>query len=514
MEKNSSKENLKQKALSSSGWGFLDKGISIFVQFIIGIVLARLLPPSDFGLIGLAMIVVGFGQIFVNLGLGSALIQKQNITERHVRVVFTISVIAGIILALLVLAGAPLAAIVLDNENVTPIIRSLSIIFVIGGFQIPSQALLKKELDFRHIFYVSLAQSILYGVVSTTLALAGFGVWSLVIGTILQRFISLLGSYRYVQHSIKPLIARKELSDLIHFGSGMTLNGIFNYFALQGDYFMVGRLLGANALGLYSKAYSLMQMPTRRFVSVLSNVLFPAASKIQDDPRRLRNVFLKTMRTIAFITIPICLLLIIIAPELIIGLYGEDWRGAITPLQILAGFGVLRAMYNAGGSFLRAKGWVYKLFWANFAYGVIMIIGVWIGVQQYGLAGAAWAVGVAIFVIWYIIMDLNCRTMSIKRVEILKTLVPGLWVGALTALPAALAKGLILLYFPNYLIRLVILVIMGLIFLLLSILLLPQRMLYFMPYELMEATKSYVPIKGQKNYLKLLKFMSPETYKS
>src|SRR5699024_4557037 len=122
----------------------------------------------------------------------------------------------------------------------------------------------------------------------------------------------------------KPLIARKEFSDLIGFGSGMTLSGIFNYFALQGDYFMVGRLLGANALGLYAKAYSLMQMPTRRFVSVLSNVLFPAASKIQGDTKRLRNVFLKTMRTIAFITIPICLLLIIIAPEFIVGLYGED----------------------------------------------------------------------------------------------------------------------------------------------------------------------------------------------
>ena len=105
--------------------------------------------------------------------------------------------------------------------------------------------------------------------------------------------------------------------------------------------------------------------------------------------------------------------------------------------------------------------------------------------------------------------------MNIKRVEILKMLVPGLWVGILTALPTILIKALILSYFPNYLIRLVILATMGLISLLLSVFLLPQKKLYFMPYELMEAIKSYVPTKGQKNYLKLLKLMSPsETYKS
>lgn len=499
--------NLKQKAVSSSGWGFLDKGSNVIAQFLIGIVLARLLPPSDFGLIGLAMIVIGFGQIFVNLGLGPALIHKQNISERHIRVVFTTSLIAGIILMILVFTSAPLVAVIFNNENVIPVVKVLSVIFVIAGFQVPSQAILKKELDFRNIFYVSFGKSILYGIVSIALALFGFGVWSLVIGSIIQRLISLLGSYWYIRHSLKPLFAQKEILDLAHFGSGMTLNGIFNYFALKGDYFMIGRILGTEALGLYTKAYNLMQAPTSQFVSVLSDVLFPTASKIQSDSDRVRSVFLKTMQVIAFVTIPFCSLMILIAPEFIVGLYGENWKGAVVPFQILGGFGVFRAMYNAGGSFLRAKGWVYGLFGANICYGITMLTGVWLASNIFGLNGAAWAVGFAICVIWGIIMELNCRSMNIKRLEIIQLLIPGIIIGAAIVIPIIILKGIFTEYLVNNLIGLLIFGVLGVILFLSGIFLLPQKSLNFIPYELLTVGKQFIPDKFSGVYSIMIRFI-------
>jgi PST family polysaccharide transporter len=504
---NNQSDNLKQKAVSSTAWGFLDKGSNVVVSFIIGIVLARLLPPSDFGLIGLAMIVVGFGQIFVNLGLGPALIHKQDITQRHIRVVFTTSVIASIILALVVYLGAPLASVILDSNQVKPIVEALSVIFIIAGLQIPSRAILTKRLDFKHLFYVSLTKSVLYGIVTITLALMGFGVWSLVIGNIFQRLVSLIGSYWFVRHSIKLLFAKKELSELFHFGSGMTLTGIFNYFALKGDYFIIGRLLGAEMLGFYTKAYNLMQAPTTQFVHVLSNVLFPTASKIQKDNERLQAIFLKSMRTIAFVVLPVCLLIVVIAPELIVGLYGAKWQATVLPLQILGGFGVLRAMYNAAASFLRAKGWVYPLFYAQIAYGLAMVVGVWLGAKWYGLTGATIAVGLSILIMWLLQMEMNARAIKISRAKILRTLVPGLIIGITTSLSTAFVRVILQGYVSSQLFLLILLLAFCLASLIISILVIPSKYLAFLPEEFLDIIADYVPESKTKYIIKLKRFV-------
>lgn len=499
--------SLKQKTISSTGWGFLDKGIGFVVQFIIGIILARLLPVSDFGLIGLAMIVVGFGEIFVNLGLGPSLIQKQRITERHIRVVFTISGIAGLALALLVFTGAPLAAVILGNDNVIPIIKALSIIFVIAGLQISSYALLKKELNFRHLFYISFTQSVIYGVITIAFAINGFGVWSLVIGSIVKRVINLIGSYWFTRHSIIPLFAKNELSDLFRFGSGMTISGVFNYFALQGDYFMVGRLLGTNALGLYSKAYALMVKPTTYFVSVISNVLFPTASKIQQDIPRLRKIFLKTMRFVAFTTIPICVIVVIIAPDLIIGLYGEKWYGAILPLQIIGVFGVFRAMYSSAAAFLKAKGWVYQILLTQIIYGLFMLLLVWIGSTLYGLPGASAGAGTSILIMWICVMELNCRAAKVKRLSVLKTLVPGFLLSVCIGVPLIIFKELLTYQLPAYF-RLIILVTISFLLALVIPFVLSQKLLSNIPFELLQLTKTYIPNRFQKKYNKLLNYLN------
>lgn len=508
MNNSSPKESksLKEQTISSTGWGFLDKGSNVVVSFIIGIVLARLLPPSDFGLIGLAMIVIGFGEIFVNLGLGPALIQKQGITERHVRIVFTTSVIAGSILMGIVYFSAPLTAIIFDNENVIPIVEALSVIFVIGGFQIPSRAILTKRLDFKHLFYVSLTKSIIYGIVTITLAVMDFGVWSLVIGNIFQRFISLIGSYWYVQHNVKPLFAQNEFLELFHFGSGMTLTSIFNYFALKGDYFIIGRVLGVEMLGFYTKAYNLMQAPTTQFVSVLSNVLFPTASKIQNDNSRLQAAFLKSMQTIAFVVFPVCLLIVVIAPELIVGLYGVKWQATVLPLQILGGFGVLRAMYNAAASFLRAKGWVYPLFYAQVIYGLVMVLSVWLGAKWYSLIGATVAVGFSILLMWLLQMEMNVRAIKISRIEILKTLIPGLIIGIVVSSSTAFLSLMLQGYIATQLIKLFILLAFSLCSLIVSIIVIPQKYLAFLPNEFLDIIADFIP-ENKSKYISKLKHL-------
>lgn len=496
-------KNLRSEAISSTGWGFLDRGSGIVIQFIIGIILARLLPPADFGLLGLGLIVIGFGNIFVNLGLGPALIYKQDLTERHVRVVFSTSVVSGLILATLVFFGAPLAEIFFKNDELAPIIRVLSIIFIIAGFQIPSQALLRKNLKFRRLFHVNFSGSIIYGLITISLSLTGYGVWSLVFGTLVQRIITLIMNYWFVRHSLLPLFAKKEFMDLAHFGSGITLSSIFNYFARQGDNIMVGRILGVQPLGLYTRAYALMEMPTQRFVSVLSDVLFPTAVKIQEDNTRFQRLFLKSMSLIAFLTLPLCILLVIIAPELIIGLYGEKWSGAIIPLQILGLFGVFRGMYNASAAFLRAKGFVYQILFAQIIYGTSMLAGVWLGATHFGMTGAAFAAGVAISIIWVIFMELNIRSTNLSRKIVYKTMWPGVIISGVAGLLSMVIKlGLVNMIESNW-ILLILTTFFFLIFVAMTIFFIPQKHLDFLPDEIIQIIQQYIP-ESKFPYLKTL----------
>jgi O-antigen/teichoic acid export membrane protein len=511
VENKDASEPLRQRTVRGASWSFLDQGVGFATQFVIGVVLARLLQPEDFGLLGMAWIVMGFGAVFVYLGLGPALIQRRHLTERHIRVAFTVSAVAGVCISLAVMVAAPLAAQALGDERVTPLLRVTSIILVCSGLQIPSQALLQRRLDFRRIFYVNVANSAVHGLTAIGLAVSGFGVWSLVCGMIAQRVGSLILYYVSVQHSIKPLIARNELKELASFGVGVSLAQIFNYFALQGDYFVVGRVLGSSALGVYTRAYSLMQMPTQRFVGVLSRTLFPAVSIIQDDQRRFRSAYLRTLTMIAFITLPALLLLVITAPELIVGVYGKQWAGAVLPLQILGVFGLFRAMYHGAAAFLRAKGWVYRILVCQVVYGNVLFGGTWLAASRTGLAGATVAVGFSILLMWFLIMYFGAKAANVGPVEVIKTLQPGIVLAIPLGL-SAVGSRYILMHMLDYP-----LLILGGVLLcstlvgISSLFIIPQHWLRYLPHEVLKVLNDVIPRCFVPGYRRLSYYFKPIT---
>lgn len=495
--------SLREQTISSTGWGLLDQGVGAVVQFAVGIVLARLLPPEDFGLLGLALIVVGFGALFVKLGLGPALIQRQDLTERHVRVAFTVSSLAGAVLSILVALGAPLAAAILEDPGVEPVVRVLALSFVIGGLQVSGEALLQKDLAFKRLFKINASTHLAYGAIAISLALLDFGVWSLVWGTLGQRVITLTLTYLSVRHSVRPLLAWSEFRQLAVFGGGMSAAAFFNYFATQGDYFIVGRVLGRRSLGLYTRAYSLMQMPTQRFVSVISNVLFPAASRLQNDVEGFRKAFLRSMETIAFVTLPVMVLMVAVAPELVVGVYGPQWVGAVVPLQLLGAFGVFRAMYNGAAAFLRAKGWVYRILLCQVIYGTVLFVSTWLAAVYVGLEGAALAVGMSILVMWLLMMYYGARAAEVRARSLVVTLqgggVLGLFVGvavvaarhgllALTSVPLIVLAGELLA---------------GGVVALLVLWYIPQRLLRHIPFELLKLVEGNVPQAWGPRYRRL-----------
>lgn len=507
----SSDKDLGRKAAAGLTWKFSSIAANTVVNFGIGVVLARLLPPEDFGLIGLAWIVVGFAELFVSLGLGPALIQKKELNERHIRVGFTLSLVMSLVMAAAVYLIAPWGAVLLRDSRVTPILQVLCGMFVVRGMGVTSRALLSRRLAFRPLFIISLAGAVGYGVLATVLAFTGFGVWSLVYGSLLQAAIGTGLSFGYARHSVRPLASRGEFQDLAAFGAGISLASVFNYVARKGDYFIAGRLLGPAPLGLYTRAFNLMSLPTSAFVQGLGSVLFPVMSKMQDQPARFRGAYINSMSVMAFGVIPLMAFVVILAPEIIIGIYGDNWAGAVAPLQILGLFGAFGALYNGTANFVRARGWVYHILGCQVIYGTCVLGGGWIATSLWGIKGLAWAVGLSVLIMWGLMSHLGNRASQIGWSTFLVTLRPGFVLGGLIGLPCALTRWTLLSIGMKPLPILAICMLAGATTGIAGVLLLPQAYLNNVPRSIYRRLMEIVPEHLNRSIRKICWFLNAPT---
>jgi lipopolysaccharide exporter len=389
-------ESLTTRTARAIQWRFAATLVGAASQLLVGALLARLLTPADFGVTALAYVVLGLAQYMADLGLGGAIVRRDVVTDRHVRSAFTCSVIGGLSTAAVIAAAAPLGAAAMHDTTVTPILRLLSVGIALRGTAVVADALLRRQLDFRRAFFIDITSYALgFGGVAVILALQGYGVWSLVVGSLMQTLTASTAQLAVVRHPVRPLLARRELGDLLGFGFPAAASGCVSYLALNGDYFVVGRLMGAVNLGLYSRAYGLMNLPRTYAAAVMSSVMFPAIAQVQSEPARVGSGYLMVTRLTAMVAAPSMATLAVVAPHLVRFLYGPQWGGAVLPLQILSIAGYFRALYHLGGIVAQAVGRVYGELWRQLAYAALVIGGTWLG-SRYDLPGVAVGVSVAI----------------------------------------------------------------------------------------------------------------------
>jgi len=389
-------DSLTTRATRAVRWRFAGTVVGAASQLLVGAVLARLLTPADFGVVALAYVALGLAQALADGGLGGAVIRLAVLTDRHVRSAFTGSVIGGLAMAAVVSAAAPFIAAALNDAIVIPVLRLLSVGIALRGTAVVADGLLRRNLDFRRAFLIDTAGYALgFGGVAVAMALRGYGLWSLVFGSLVQTLTTSIAQLAAVRHSVRPLLARRELGDLLGFGVPAAASGCVSYLALNGDYFVVGRLMGAVNLGLYGRAYGLMNLPQTYAAAVMSSVLFPAIAKVQAEPARVRAGFLTATRLTAMIAAPAMATMAIVAPHLVRFLYGPQWSGAVLPLQILSVAGYFRALYHLGGVVAKALGRVYGELWRQIVYAGLVIGGTVLG-ARHGLPGVAIGVSVAI----------------------------------------------------------------------------------------------------------------------
>jgi O-antigen/teichoic acid export membrane protein len=389
-------ESLTTRATRAAQWRLASAFISALSQLVVGALLARLLTPADFGITALAYVVLGLAQPLGDLGLGSAVVQRTGLTDRHLRTAFTCAVLVGVAVAAVIAVAAPLGAALMRDARVESVLRVLSVGIAFRGASVVAEALLRRNLDFRRQFVIETASYLVgYGAVAIGLALLGHGVWSLVWGGLVQTLIASIAQLAVVRHPIRPLLARHELDELLGFGLGAAASACVNYAALNGDYFVIGRLMGAFNLGLYNRAYGLMNLPHNYAGGVMSAVMFPMFAQVQGEPARVRTGYLAVTRLTAMIAAPAMTTMAIVAPHLLPALYGPQWTGAVVPLQILSIAGYFRALYHLGGIVAQSLGRVYAELWRQVIYAAAVIGGTLLG-SRYGLPGVAVGVSLAI----------------------------------------------------------------------------------------------------------------------
>ena len=396
-----------------SGLGFGAQGLG---QFLVVIVFARYLTKTDNGLVGAAVIVIALGQLFTEAGFGPAVIQREDLTDEHVRTAFALSIFMGLLMTGLVFAGAPLVADFFHQDRLISVVRGLAFVFALQAPGVVAMAMLQRDLDFKSI---AIAETISYffgfALIGVILAINGVGVWSIVIAQLAQAALltGILVARRSHPRSLRP--RRAESKDLVVYAGGMTAARIFNFAALNGDNSVVGNQMGATALGAYKNAYLLAAFPAQMLGQVMDRVIFPVISRFQDNLERVASAYLRGVSLVATMTIPASVLAVLVAPELVHLLLGggHKWDDVVVPFQIMAGGLLFRASYKISDSLARAMGTVYRRAWRQGAYAVAVVVGALIG-TNYGLAWVAAGVTVAIFINYVLMAQLSLQTAQIS----------------------------------------------------------------------------------------------------
>lgn len=396
------------------------------LKILVLVLLTRLLSPADFGVVGAALVIITISLTFSQLGLGPALIQRPVLEPGHISTAFFASSAFGLLVAGIVWLVAPLLALFFRMEQLTLVVRWLAVVFPILGLTTVAENLLQRDLRFRLLANTDVAAyAVGYGVVGVVLALLGGGVWALVAAQVTQvcvRSIVLLKAHPPLFH---PRPTRRWFHELLGYGAGVSAARIGFTVANQIDNFVVGRWLGAIALGLYSRAFQLMSVPTALLGDVLDKVLFPTMARVQDDQRRLASAFLQGTAIVVLVTLPAGVIAAILAPDLVAVAFGSKWSPLIRPFQVLALGMMFRTSFRLSDSLSRATGRVYRRAWRQGIFAAMVFLGALVG-QRAGVTGVAAGVLLALFLNWVLMAQLALSVGQITWSRYLQSQLPAM----------------------------------------------------------------------------------------
>jgi len=351
-----SSETLSKKVVKGGIWVFALRITSRGLGFIRTIILARLLAPSDFGLLGIAMLAIATLETFSQTGFQAALIQKKDDVESYLDTAWTVSAIRGIVLFLILFFCAPIVAKFFNSPQATLVIKVIAISTLISGFRNIGILFFQKELEFNKQFFYELSATLVDLTVAITLAFILRNVWALVWGGLAANFVRLFMSYIIQPYRPRIRFEKEKFQELFSFGRWVLGSSILIFLITQGDDIFVGKMLGVTALGFYQMAYLISNLPATEITHVISQVTFPAYSKMQNDVKRLREAYLDVLKLTAFVSIPMAGGIFILAPEFTQIFLGAKWMPMVPAMQVLVLAGLVRSIAATTGPIFHGIG--------------------------------------------------------------------------------------------------------------------------------------------------------------
>jgi O-antigen/teichoic acid export membrane protein len=391
-------EDLKVRSINSGGITLASQFVSIGITFVSVVVLARLLTPEDYGLIAMVTSITGFINLFNNLGLSSATIQKHGITDEQVSALFWINGGLGAIIMLIIASLAPAVAWFYSKPQLFPITMAFSLNALLIGLGTQHGALLTKHMHFGKLAIIHISALIAGFVVAVGLALSGWAYWALVAGSLVTSAWHTGGLW--IASPFRPSLPRKTsgVSQLVRFGANVAGFDLVTYLHRNVDNILIGRVWGAQQLGLYNKAYELMMLPIRNIRWPLNKVAYPAMSKLQNDPALFRSYFIRYCSVVAFISMPIVAFFFVCSENIIRFLLGVHWLGAAELFGILALAGFIQPVASLRQTVIMSSGYAPRLFRWGLIESVVVVASFICGLP-WGAKGVAIAYCIATYLI-------------------------------------------------------------------------------------------------------------------
>ena len=414
-------------------WSYLTFVVGKVMVFISTVILARLLTPADFGLVGLASVLAGYLGTLHTFGVGEAFIQSKFGSEESANATFVLSVASGILLFLVSVIITPLVVLFFREPRIQTIFPVLAFTYVLTGLTTIHDALLVKELKFQQRLAPTFVQYISKGITSIVLAVMGFGawaiVWGVIVGTVAKSITLTIVSPWKPTRAWNPQVTR----EIFGFGKYMVLQNVFGALEDNVDYMIVGRRLGVTDLGLYTLGYRAPELAIISLPSVISNVAYPAYAKLQDDISELQRSVRKTVQLISWLAIPAGIGLAMLSPAFILTFYTAKWESAIPVMQLLSLYAAVYTLsYNFGDAY-KAMGRPDILNNISISTIVFTIFALWVG-AHYGIVGVAWAHLLRVIILLVIQVVVVKKVLGVPPMHILDGIFRSLFSSGVMAL--------------------------------------------------------------------------------
>jgi teichuronic acid exporter len=349
-------DSLKSRTIHALAWSFLESVGLQGVRFVIGIVLARVLLPEQFGLIAMLSVFMGVGQTLLDSGFGAALIQKRETTQTDMCSIFYFNIAVGLAVAGLLCLSAPWVAAFYNQPVLTPLTRAMSLTIVFNSFGMVQATILRKEINFKTQTKASLVASTLSGVIGVTLAILGFGVWSLVVQQLSSAFLQTLLLWHLNLWRPVLVFSFRSLRRMFAYGSRLLASALVSQVFENIYPVVIGKLFSAADLGFVTRAQTFGDLPSRTLSGMVARVTFPVFSAMQDDTARMKGALKRALTTLVLINFPMMIGLAVIARPLVLVLLTDKWAESIPYLQLICFSALIYPLHVINLNLLQALG--------------------------------------------------------------------------------------------------------------------------------------------------------------